>query len=192
MVSARLPRPLTFDEYLLVEDASDSRNEFYRGAIYAMAGGTERHARIMGNVHLLLGNALKGTACRPYVADLRLFVEAAQLGTYPDLSVYCGPVLMAKGRKDVATNPTVLVEVLSPSTESFDRNEKFAAYKLVPSLKDCVLMAQDRPTVELFSRAGGDWIPSLVRGLENALHVPSLGVTLPLAEVFEGVEFGPG
>lgn len=192
MVSIRQPRPLAFEDYLLVDAASGERNEFIAGAIYAMAGGSVRHALIAANVLGTLRSLLANGACRPVGSDMRLFVEAAQIATYPDVAVYCGRIETWKGREDVATNPSAIFEVLSPSTAAYDRGEKFEAYKQLPSLKDYVLVATDHIAVELFSRSpDGVWVPSMTRGIDAKLALPSLGVHLPLADVYAHVDVEP-
>ena len=132
-MTSRLPRQLTFEEYLRVEDRAAEKSEFIDGAIYAFPGGSVRHGVIAANVVRLLGNLLKDKPCRAVGSDLRVFAEKANLSTYPDAAVYCGSIQTWRTRDDVATNPSLIVEVLSKTTEAYDRGEKFGAYKLIPS-----------------------------------------------------------
>jgi len=179
-------------EYLVIERAAAYKSEFFDGEMFAMAGGSLPHSRIATNLAIEIGNRLKGRPCVPFNSDLRLKVEASGLITYPDLSVICGPIEFASGSDDTVSNPTVIVEVLSPSTEAYDRGAKFDNYRRMPSLQEYLLVSQDAPRVEQFIRqSGGDWLLRVVAGLESSIELPSLNISLPLAEVFAGVEFNP-
>jgi len=118
-------------------------------------------------------------------------VEASRLATYPDVAVCCGPLQFHADRRDLVLNPTLLVEVLSPSSEAYDRGEKFELYKSMTSLQDYVLISQDQPVVEVFSRAGKVWRPTVWTGLDAVILLPSINVRAPMAELFDGVVF-PG
>ena len=190
MVSARLPKRLSVEDYLKLEEGSATRNEFVSGVIYAMAGGSADHSTVCTNLVALLHQALDGKGCRPHGSDLRVYVEAADLGTYPDVAVYCGPMQFWKGRKDVAVNPTVIFEVLSPSTLAFDRGEKFEAYKMLPSLRSYVLVSSEQVVAEVFTRQAGDlWAPSMVHGRDAVLTLQEPAIALPLGRVYDGVSF---
>ena len=184
---------LTEAEYLALERAAVGvRSEFYDGEMFAMAGGTRRHSLIGTNLTVEFGNKLRGHRCRPYNTDLRVKIEATGLFTYPDLSVVCGkPVLLDQGM-DTLLNPTLLAEVLSESTESYDRGKKFQHYQQIPSLKEYLLISQDEPRIEQFVRQDDDrWLLRETLGLESRLELPSLGITIDLAEIFTDVEFPP-
>lgn len=190
LAAATRPR-LSDEEYLAHERAAGHRSEFYDGEVFAMAGGTPEHALVSTNLLRELGERLRGRPCRVYNAALRLKVEGAGLYTYPDASVICGRVATPPGADDVALNPTLVAEVLSPATEAYDRGQKFEFYRRMPSLKEYLLIGQRAPQVELFSLdAQGVWRLSEATGLDAALAIPALGIQLSLAEIFSGVEFG--
>jgi len=189
MVATRVPRKFTFDEYVELERSSDGRNELVNGGIYAMTGGTREHSLISGNVFAALKGALRGRKCEAHGADLHMFLPDAGIGTYADTVVFCGPMETYKARKDVFTNPTLVVEVLSPSTEMYDRFEKFAAYRTAPSFAEYLLVSQDRAQVEISTRqADGAWLQRVIRGLKESVELSSISVRLPLAEIYERVE----
>lgn len=181
-------------EFLPFERAAETRHELVNGVVYSMAGGSAMHALIATNVAVELGLHLRGKGCQPYSGDLRIKVEETGLFTYPDLSIICQPLEFATDDdgRDTVTNPTLLVEVLSPSTEGYDRGEKFAHYRRIPSLKAFLLVDQFRPRLELFIRVGdGFWRLSTADGLDTTLEIEPLGLSLPLAEVYRGVTFAP-
>lgn len=183
---------LTEAEYLTIERAAEFKSQFYDGEMFAMAGGTPRHSRIATNLTRELCNHLRGSRCVTYNADLRLKVEASGILTYPDLSVICGPLEFALGTEDTVVNPTLIIEVLSDSTEAFDRGRKFEHYRRMPALREYLLVSQHEPRIEQYvRREAGRWELQEAAGLDASLALPSLGVTLALAGVFEGVEFSP-
>jgi Uma2 family endonuclease len=149
----------TFDDYLGVEEDSVIRHEFLEGRIWAMAGGTPEHARICANVIALLGVALQTRPCSVYTTDLRIRVRATGLATYPDVSVICGhPELdPADPKRHTALNPRLLVEVLSPSTEEYDRGEKLENYQQIDSLEEVVLVHHDERKIVVWRRTGPSW-----------------------------------
>jgi Uma2 family endonuclease len=186
-------RPLTEVEYLEVERAAAFKSEFYQGEMFAMAGGTPQHSLIATNLAGEFRQRLRGGKCVAYNAGLRLKIEATGLYTYPDLSVICGPLRFAEGMDDTVVNPTVLVEVLSDSTEACDRGEKFQHYRQVATLYEYLLVSQRAPRIEQFVRqADGGWLLSEAAGMEKSLELPSLGIVISLAEVFAQVDFVPG
>ncbi|MFN0068833.1 MAG: Uma2 family endonuclease, partial [Limisphaerales bacterium] len=165
LAAATRPR-LSEAEYLALERAAEFRSQFYDGEVFAMAGGTPEHSLISVNLVSELRSRLRGRPCRVYNADLRLKIEAAGLHTYPDASVICGPVITTPGADDVALNPTLIAEVLSPATEAYDRGQKFEFYRRMPSLKEYLLVSQRAARVELFSLdAQGVWRLSEASGL---------------------------
>jgi Uma2 family endonuclease len=185
-------RRLTEVEYLELERVAEFKSEFFDGELFAMAGGTPRHSLVGTNLTIEFGNRLKGKHCAPYNADLRIKVEATGLLTYPDLSVICGPIQFAAGTDDTVVNPTVLVEVLSESTEAYDRGKKFEHYRQIPTLQEYLLVSQTEPRIEQFIRQpDGRWLLNEAAGLEASLELPSLRVSISLAEVFAKVNFVP-
>jgi len=185
-------RRLTEAEYFGIERAAEFKSEFFDGETFAMAGGTPQHSLIATNLAREFGNRLMNGRCLAYNADLRLKIEATGLCTYPDLSVICGPLRFAPGTDDTVVNPTLLVEVLSVSTEAYDRGRKFEHYRQVPTLQEYLLVSQTEPRIEQFIRQpDGRWLLNEAAGLEKGLESPSLKITISLGEVFAKVSFVP-
>lgn len=181
---------VTPEEYLCLERAADYKSEYYAGEIFPMAGASATHSAINASVTGELYSLLKGDRCATYDSNLRIAVAATGLYTYPDASVICGPLELVPGHDDMITNPTLIVEVLSDSTEAYDRGKKFAHYRTLPSFAEYVLVSQKEPLVEVFFRQGdGTWQLTPVRGREAVVRLQSLGVELRLAEVYDRVEF---
>ncbi|GAC1353280.1 MAG: Uma2 family endonuclease [Polyangiales bacterium] len=146
-------------EYVALERMANVRHEFHEGNIYAMAGGTPEHAALAANVTAILLRALEGQPCRVHSADLRVRIEASGLTTYPDVSVVCGELVRDPEDADAVLNPLIVVEVLSPSTERYDREEKRVHYQQVVSLRSIVLVAHDKRRIDVWSRAmDGKWM----------------------------------
>jgi Uma2 family endonuclease len=188
------PRPrVHFDEWLAEERASiQGRSEYLAGEIFAMAGGSEAHNLICGNVLRELGNRFKGRPCYVYTSDMKVRVESADLGAYPDAMAVCGERLFWDERKDVITNPALIVEVLSDSTEAYDRGDKFAHYRTIPSLWAYLLLSQHRVGAELYLRQpNGDWLLRTYDALQDHIPLTALETELALAEVYDKVELSP-
>jgi Uma2 family endonuclease len=180
---------ITEAEYLALEENSETKHEYYAGQIYAMAGGTEDHSLVAANVGGEIRQSAKGTPCRVYQSDLRIRVGATGLNTYPDVAVVCGKSIVTHDSTPAVTNPVVLVEVLSDRTKNYDRGEKWWHYQQIESLRDYLLVWQDRPRVEQYTRQGqGIWTYLLVEGLESSITLDGIGVIL-LAELYRGVVF---
>jgi Uma2 family endonuclease len=183
-------RRLSPQEYLAQERLADFRSEYFRGETFAMAGGSPCHSLVNANTMRELGIGLKGRPCTLYESNLRILVSPTGLYTYPDASVICGELIYDDQLRDTVINPTLLVEVLSPSTEAYDRGKKFEHYQQITSLREYLLIAQDGPTLERHMRnADGIWTKTVVTGLDQSLHLPSIGVTLALAEIYDKVKF---
>ena len=192
-MSAQSQPRLTAEQYLESERAAEFRSEYYCGQIYAMAGGSYQHAQIIGGLVREFGNALKKRLCAVVPTDLRLRVSPQGLYTYPDVVVICGDPQFADNRQDTLLNPALIVEVLSPTTEGYDRGFKFAQYRTVASLEEYVLVAQAEPRVEVFRRQrDGHWLLSEAFGLESTCRFESLDCTLALADIYDKVTFPPG
>lgn len=189
----------TVDEYLALERESEERHEYLDGQIYAMAGESPQHADISVNLVRDISTQLKGTPCRVWTKDSKVVSGLAikhsrstkGLFSYPDLVVVCGEPRFLDEHQDVLLNPTVIIEVLSPTTESFDRGEKFRRYRTqVPSLTDYVLVSQALPLIEHFRRQNDDeWVLSAHSEIEGSLHIASISCTLHLSEVYDRVTF---
>lgn len=147
----------SFAEYLATDEECKVRHEFYAGEIYAMPGGSPEHAAMAAAITTALGRQLEGTSCRVYSSDLRVRVPATGLATYPDVTVICGPSIRDPESRSHVTNPKLVVEVLSPGTEEYDRTEKLEHYKRVPSLSAVLLVDHRTELVELWTRDGEDW-----------------------------------
>lgn len=175
----------SFDEYVEFEADALTRHEFLDGQVWAMAGGSPTHAGIIATAVGLLGNAVRGSRCRVFSSDLRIRVAETGLATYPDASVFCGDVELdpADRKGHTATNPRVVLEVLSPSTEDYDRGEKLAHYKRIPSLHEIVLVAHDERRVDLWRRIGDRWTLLSFRTAEH-LTLESIGASLPIDELY--------
>ena len=180
------PRPkFTYAEYLAAERSADVKHEYLRGEIFAMAGGTPEHSRLAMSIGRELGVLLRDRPCAVFSSDLRIRIEATNRATYPDVSVVCGKRETAKDDPDALTNPIVIVEVLSDSTEGDDRGEKFAHYRRVPSLREYVLVSQRARRIEVYRRegVGAEWILSEATSGEQA-KLPSLGIAVSVDEVY--------
>jgi len=185
-------RRLTEAEYLDLERAADFKSEFFDGEVFAMAGGSPQHSLIATNLAREFGNRLKGGKCVAYNSDLRLKIKPTGLLTYPDLSVICGALEFAEGLDDTVLNPVVIVEVLSESTEAYDRGKKFEHYRQIPSLQEYLLVSQQEPRIEQFTRQeDGRWVLSEAIGLHASLALSSLRISISLSEVFAHMEFVP-
>lgn len=175
----------TFAEYVRLEAMSTVKHEFLDGVVYAMAGGSPDHAAVAANVIRLLGNALEGRPCRVYTSDLRVRVLETGLGTYPDASVVCDRIELdpddEKGH--TAVNPTLLVEVSSPSTEDYDRGEKLAHYKRIPSLREVMFVAHDERRIDLWRRTERGWT-QLTFSDGRAVELESVGCELSVDAVY--------
>ena len=187
-----LAQPIyTPDEYLRLERAADHKSEFVNGRIYAMVGSTRWHNFIAGSVYAELRAQLRGRPCEVYSSDMRVKVSATGLYTYPDVSALCGEALIEDSRGDTLLNPSVIVEVLSDSTEKYDRGGKFAHYRSLDSLREYVLILQNLPRVEQYVRDGELWTLKAINGLDASICIEILGCTLALADIYDRVEFPP-
>jgi Uma2 family endonuclease len=200
MPTAQREHPLfTIEEYLTLERAAEERHEYVDGCVYAMAGESPEHGTICFNLATALGPQLRGTACRGFTKDTKVRCGPSPrpgdsregFFAYPDLVVVCGLMQFHDQVRDVLLNPTVLIEVLSPSTEAFDRGEKFQRYRTwLPTLTDYVMVAQDKPLIEHYQRTtAGRWELTTLEGAEARLSLPSIACTVPLVEVYDRVEF---
>jgi len=175
----------SLEDYLRLERWSPVKHEYLDGQIYAMAGGTPDHAALAGAFITLIGGQLKGGRCRVLTSDLRVRVPTSGLETYPDVTVICGPRQIDPRDEHAVNNPTLIVEVLSPTTEEYDRTDKFEHYKALSSLRQYVLVAQDTRTVEVRSRSeSGEWTSRVYRDDEVA-ELPSIAARLDLRELYE-------
>lgn len=188
-MSTVVQRRYTPEEYLALERASEHRSEYVNGQIFAMAGSSLPHNDITGNVYTGLRDQFRGRSCRAWIIDVRVKVRTTGLYTYPDVVAVCGEPLLEGERRDNLLNPALIVEVLSRSTEAYDRGEKFAHYRRLDSLRDYILIAQDQLRVELFVRQGDHWVLSEFNELDDSVPLDSVGCTLSLRQIYDQVDF---
>jgi len=180
----------TPEEYLALERAAEFKSEYIDGEIIAMSGGSSNHSLIKVALTRIVDTQLLGKPCTTFDSDMRTYVDA-RMYTYPDLSVACPVIRFDPEVGDNLMTPTVIVEVLSPSTEKLDRRTKFRRYRLMPSLKQYVLVSQDAPYVEVFTREGDMWTYSDFAGLDAAVHLASIDCTIQLSDLYSRVRFEP-
>jgi Uma2 family endonuclease len=187
MAPARTRRILTLDEYFDVELRSEAKHEFLDGEILGMSGGSPRHNAAARNLLRILASALRGSRCSVFGSDQRV-ATPDQLYTYPDLSVFCGPLVLVGGRPQTATNPSLLVEVLSDATRDYDRGEKLDKYKRIPSLTDVLLVEPGFVRVEHWVRRDDDWVRTFHLDPSEEIQLAGCRVTVPVAEIYEDLD----
>jgi Uma2 family endonuclease len=180
------------EQYLAIDRAAEFRSEFVDGEIFAMSGSSFRHAALQSNVLVEVANCLRGTDCRVFGADLRVRVSNTRMYAYPDVCVVCGKELLADEQQDILLNPVVIFEVLSPTTEKYDRGLKFQHYRAIESLKDYILVDQNQVLVEQFTRQDDNtWTLRDYRLPNQELTIPSINVSLPVRRIYDRIEL-PG
>ncbi len=185
---AKEQRYHTLEEYFVLEQKAEYKSEYHRGKIVAMAGASLEHNRIVSNVHAALYNMLEAKLCDVFASDLRLWIEKKSRVVYPDVMVICGEPELVTGRTDTITNPKVIIEVLSESTERYDRGHKFQAYWTLDSFEEYVLIDQYRIRVEYFRRVSEkEWLLRVLTKLDETLQLESLGVEIPLSQIYRNV-----
>jgi Uma2 family endonuclease len=184
---------LTPEEYLAIERAAERKSEYYDGRMFLMSGASEAHVLITMNASWELNTQLLDRPCRVYASDLRLKVSEVGLYTYPDVMVVCGESRLEDSRRDTLLNPSVVVEVLSPSTAAYDRGRKFEFYRSLNSLQEYVLISQSEHRVERYTRhsESADWLHAEVTGLDALMELPAIGCRLTLSGVYHKVELTP-
>jgi len=188
----------TLDEYLAFERESESKHEYLDGLIYAMAGSSPEHSTICVNLSEIITRQLRGTRCRPFSSEMKVrcipFPTPTRrkhgLFAYPDFVVVCGEPIYHDEQQDVLVNPTLIVEVLSPSTEAYDRDEKFRRYQELEPFTDYLLVTQRYPRLEHFAREpNGQWLYTVEASLTGSVFLASINCRLPLAAVYEWASF---
>ena len=188
-MSLQLKPFLTPQDYLALERQAETKSEYYAGEVFAMAGASRKHNTIVTNLAYLLVGQLKGRSCEVYNSDMRVKVSATGLYTYPDLVVVCGKPRFDDDQEDTLLNPTVIIELLSKSTEAYDRSEKFAQYRALQSMTDYLLIAQDIARLEHYARQpDGSWRFLDSTGLDAVAVVDSIQCQLSLADVYDKVD----
>lgn len=188
MLAHREHRLFTPEEYLLIDEGSPIKSEYYKGEIFSMSGGSMEHNQLVRNLTRLLGNALLDSPCQVFVADMRLQVVAHGLFTYPDVYVVCGPPSRMNGRSDTLIDATLVIEVLSPKTELYDRGEKFLLYQSLPSFREYLLVSQQEQKVEHHVRLQRRGWRSSSLGEGESLTLKSIGCVLAMTDIYLGVE----
>jgi Uma2 family endonuclease len=188
-MAVQIQQRYTSEEYLALERRADYKSEYFNGWMFAMAGASEEHNLIAGNVFAALHGQFRGRTCRAYVSDMRVKVSETGLYTYPDVVAVCGERRFEDVKGDTLLNPTLIVEVLSASTEAYDRGDKFGHYLRLESLQEYVMIAQDKARVEHYVRQGEHWLFTESRDLEGVLQLVSIGCSVPLREIYDRVEF---
>jgi len=179
---------LTPEEYFAMDDVAEGRLEYHDGEVFPVVAATPQHALILVSTSSCLAIRLKGGPC---VAGAQFRVRTtARNYVVPDIAIVCGGLIMATDAKDAVTNPKVIVEILSPSTDDFDHGGKFALYRELESFTDYILIAQDKPKVEVFHKeAPNQWLLSIHDGLDADIRIESLGIEIPAHEIYAGIEF---
>ena len=189
-MSAQSQVRITPEEYLVIERAAEFKSGYFDGHMFAMSGGSPAHSLIASNLIREFGNALKGKPCLVYTSDLRLGVKPKGLYTYPDLSIVCGEMTFVDKQQDTATNPTLLIEVLSPSTEKYDRTFKLEQYKTIESLREYALVSQNRALVEVYRRdAANNWAAFDFQDLDATCRFDSVSCDISMSEIYYQVNF---
>ncbi len=190
-MSAQAQPRITPEQYLALERAAEFKSEYWDGQIYAMSGVSRAHILITGSISGELRQLLKGQSCEVSVSEMKVRVSPRTY-SYPDVIVTCGEPQFADDQQDVLLNPLVIVEVLSPSTEAYDRGLKSTRYRAIPSLRQYILVRQTEPRIEILTRqSSGDWLLHDVVGLESSCPFESLKCEVPMAEIYRQIQFDP-
>jgi Uma2 family endonuclease len=185
-------RKFTAAEYLAIERQAEYRSEFLDGEMFAMAGASREHNILKDNLIVEVGIQLKGGPCRTLSTDQRVKIDRTGMYTYPDIVIVCGKPEYDPADRDTLTNPQVLFEILSPTTEASDRGRKFRHYQQLPSLREYILVSQDRMQVERFVRQPDDtWVLTVFADPDGEFSLASAPVRFPLAAIYAGVELPP-
>ena len=181
---------LSPDEYLALDELADRKSEYDNGEMFAIPGATFNHNVLAFDLAALLGRQLDGTPCRGLTSDMRVHVPASNLYAFPDLTVVCGPARM---ERNTLLNPTLIVEILSPATEGYDRGRKFDHYQTIDSLAQYVTVAQDRVQVLVHTRTPeGHWLLTSATRREDTVHLVSIGCAIPVGKLYQAVQFEGG
>lgn len=182
-------KEISIEEYLAQERAATAKHEYYKGEIFAMSGASLNHNRIQMNVIGEIRNHLKNKRCDVFGSDLRVHIPSNSLFTYPDAVIVCNAPEMLDKQMDTLLNPTVIIEVLSKSTQSYDRGDKFSLYRQIPSLKEYILVGSEFIGVEHYSKQDDDtWLLQELKHQTDTLFIHSIHYSLALSEIYAGIE----
>jgi Uma2 family endonuclease len=176
----------SIQEYLEMEKAAANKHEYYKGEIFAMAGVGPRHNVIFSNLFGDIAFRLKDNPCRPYGSDMRIHIPENTLFTYPDISIICGDIIPSPDDEDTATQPSVLIEILSPSTRDYDRGGKFKLYRDIPTLKEYILVDSEAISIEVFRLDPHDhWVLEEYKDPGETLTIQTVGLSIPLQDIYK-------
>lgn len=179
---------ITEQEYLEAERLATEKHEYFQGEIFAMSGARIPHNKIFSNAFIDIGSKLKGKKCQPYSSDLRIHVKQNTLYTYPDISIICGEIETVDDTFDTATNPSVIIEILSESTRNYDKGGKFTLYRGIDSLQEYILIDSESVMVEKFIRnADNSWQLTEYKSLEEKFTIETVEIEMQLADIYNGV-----
>jgi Uma2 family endonuclease len=182
-------KKFTIEEYLEYENASEEKHEYYQGEIFAMSGSKVPHNTIAMNLAVLLGSKLKGKSCKPFNSDQRICIPENSLFTYPDISIVCGEIITKDNDDWNILNPSVIFEVLSPSTKNYDKGEKFQLYRDIPTLKEYVLVDSEKIHIEAFRiNDNNHWELEEYKKIEDTLPVKTVQLSILLTDIYEGTK----
>lgn len=180
----------TIEHYLELERSGDHKHEYYNGQIFALAGSSENHNLISAHILGILYSQVRKRPCRVYPSDMRVKITQTKLYTYPDISILCGTPLFDDTESDTLLNPTVIFEILSPSTEKYDRGKKFKQYRTIDTLQEYILVSQDQQLVEQYTRQTDTiWLLTVHNTIESRIELLSVNCTLLLADIYEDIVF---
>ena len=181
---------MTIEKYLEMEDASTEKHEFIGGQVYAMAGASFAHHQITSNCFIGIGSFLSDTSCRIYGSDLKVYMKTAAGFVYPDLTIICNGPQFMEGRRDIVTNPSVIIEVLSPDTQNYDHGEKFMLYRQIPTLQEYILVSSTYVLVEKFIRhTSGAWTLTEYKRLDDSFSIDTIHYQTTLQQLYRDVVF---
>ena len=175
------------EEYLEMEKAAETKHEFFKGQIFSMSGASNRHNKIFANLFGEIAYKLKGSPCQPFGSDMRIHIPENTLYTYPDISIICNEVILSDLDEDTLVLPTVIVEILSKSTRSYDRGDKFKLYRDIPCLREYHLIDSESISIESWRiNSKGNWELEESKSIKNNFRIPAVGVTISLADIYNG------
>jgi Uma2 family endonuclease len=190
MLTSSPPETLSLEAYRNLETSAETKHEYHDGEIIEMTGGSINHNSILINLIVLLKLALRGTNYRLQSSDLRLWIPQYNRGLYPDLMIIAGEPLLSDNRNDEILNPCVIIEVLSPSTSGYDRGDKFRYYRSIPQLNQYLLVSQEEILIESYSKTSeNNWLLQEYTPARGIISLDSLGISLNLADIYEGIDF---